>query len=465
MIAQTVHGQATLTSSEDDPSLRFVQDLLLDFVASGVRFAVIHGRSGLACALSSDLDIALGEHPFGRFSSTLHSTCRRAGFRIVSVLHYEVPYGYYFIIATRGDRPAFVHLDCLYDPWGVSLYPLPTPWLIEGADSNEGYPRVLDDKTAVYLLIKRAVKGAADDAQAAELRRMLDNRSGKVSAALTSATSVRAEDLISALLHTTTSAQAEAILRQLRWRLARTRLVRHPVLWSHRLFLNAIRRSRRLTLPTGFFVVLIGPDGCGKSAVAVALLTVLARGFRRTARFHWRPGLLPKLGRQRPADPDRPTARATQSPYRRLASLARFIYYSFDFVAGYWLRLYPARARTGLIVGERYYVDVRVNPARYGFAVPQWLSEFVAQLVPKPDLTVLLTNEAEVIHARKQELSVAAIHDQLKRFEAEVPRWGEHTILKTDVSPAAVAGVIADHILALCEARTAKRLERSGSHG
>jgi hypothetical protein len=76
------------------------------------------------------------------------------------VLHYEVPYCYYFIIATRGDRPAFVHLDCLYDPWGVSLYPLRTPWLIEGADSNEGYPRVLDDKTAVYLLIKRAA-GAA----------------------------------------------------------------------------------------------------------------------------------------------------------------------------------------------------------------------------------------------------------------------------------------------------------------
>jgi hypothetical protein len=39
---QLAHGQATLTSSEDDPSLRFAQDLLLDFVASGVRFAVIH---------------------------------------------------------------------------------------------------------------------------------------------------------------------------------------------------------------------------------------------------------------------------------------------------------------------------------------------------------------------------------------------------------------------------------------
>jgi len=144
--------------------------------------------------------------------------------------------------------------------------------------------------------------------------------------------------------------------------------------------------------------------------------------------------------------------------------LARFLYYSFDFVVGYWLRLYPCRARTGLIIGERYYADVRVNPVRYGFNVPQWLSEFVATLVPKPDLTVLLTGEAEVIHGRKRELSAAAIHDQLKRFEAEIPRWGEHTILKTDVSPAAVAGVIADHILALCEARAAERVECRGSH-
>jgi thymidylate kinase len=315
------------------------------------------------------------------------------------------------------------------------------------------------------LLIKRATKGAADDAQAAELRRLLDKRPGKVSAALTRVTGVCADDLLCSLAQTTTSAQAQPILRQLRWRLTKTRLLRHPILSSRRLFLDAIRRSRRLTLPTGFFVVLIGPDGCGKSTVADALLTVLARGFRRTARFHWRPGLLPRLGRGALSDSERASPPATYSRYRGLASLARFLYYSFDFVVGYWLRLYPWRARTGLIIGERYYADVRVNPARYGFDVPQWLSEFVATLVPKPDLTVLLTGEAEVIHGRKRELSAAAIHDQLKRFEAEIPRWGEHTILKTDIPAAAVAGVIADHILALCEARTAKRLERSGSDG
>jgi hypothetical protein len=194
------------------------------------------------------------------------------------------------------------------------------------------------------------------------------------------------------------------------------------------------------------------------------LITALARGFRQTARFHWRPGLLPKLSRQRPADPDRPTAPATESQYRGVASLARFIYYSLDFVVGYWLRLYPARARTGLIVGERYYADVRVNSARYGFAVPQWLTAFVAQIVPKPDLTVLLTNEAEIIYARKQELPLRTIHDQLSRFKAEVPRWGEHTILKTDIPPAAVASVVADRILVLCEIRTAEREERRRRH-
>jgi glycosyltransferase involved in cell wall biosynthesis len=106
--------------------------------------------------------------------------------------------------------------------------------------------------------------------------------------------------------------------------------------------------------------------------------------------------------------------------YGSLVSLARYLYYLADFVLGYWCVIFPSRLKGELVIGERWYYDVLVQPARYGFRLPHWLLRLGGRLVPKPDLVVLFEADPAVIRARKPELTVEAIRDQLDRMRDEL---------------------------------------------
>jgi thymidylate kinase len=166
----------------------------------------------------------------------------------------------------------------------------------------------------------------------------------------------------------------------------------------------------------GLFVVVLGPDGCGKSTLVGEMLHRIAAEFGHTWRFHWRPGLLPKLSRTSHSAPPAFAPPPDTAAYGYFVSLVRYLYYLSDFVLGYWFVVYPKRRRNGLVIGERWYYDVIVNPARYGFRLPLWLLRAGARFVPKPDLTLLLEADPAAIHERKPELTTEQIHYQLTRF-------------------------------------------------
>lgn len=174
----------------------------------------------------------------------------------------------------------------------------------------------------------------------------------------------------------------------------------------------------------GIFAVILGPDGSGKSTLVDRMLALSMENYRGAWRFHWRPGLLPKPGRRSRNDDSRPEVVAAPPrdyAYGRTVSLARYLYFLTDFVLGYWLLIFPRRAHGQLVVGERWYYDVIINPQRYGFRVPAWLLHLGGRLVPSPDLTILLEADARAIHARKPELTERQITDQLTAMRALLP--------------------------------------------
>lgn len=196
----------------------------------------------------------------------------------------------------------------------------------------------------------------------------------------------------------------------------------------------------------------MGPDGSGKSTVSELLALELKESFAGVWRFHWRPGLLPKLSR--PKAP--PIAHGEElvgpsplesSKYTGVVSLVRFFYYWLDFVFGYWFVIFSRRGRGMLVIGERYYPDVIIHPERYGFSVPRWLLRMAGKCVPSPDLTVLLKNDPHVIYERKPELDIVLISKQLCDYELELPLWGNVAVISTEASPIDVVTQISDLIL------------------
>lgn len=186
----------------------------------------------------------------------------------------------------------------------------------------------------------------------------------------------------------------------------------------------------------GLFIVLIGPDGSGKSTIAEHLLTRGRAEFKGVDHFHWRPGVLPQLKKKLK---DTHANEVDNAPprkfaYGKLISLIRFIYYLMDFIAGYWLRVYPGRKRCKLVLAERWYFDVIVNPERYGFDVPQWIRYSAKYFLPTPDITILLTGDPEVIHARKNELDPHAIMEQIDKLKRLLDGMPGLAIVPTDVA-------------------------------
>ena len=171
------------------------------------------------------------------------------------------------------------------------------------------------------------------------------------------------------------------------------------------------RVLRRVRQPTGLLVTVVGPDGSGKSTLARSLPDACRGLFRRDALFHWRPAVLPRPGAligSPMGDPSRPHER---EPHPRGISTGLLLYHWADFFVGSWTRFFALRVRTGLVVLERGWWDILVDPRRYRLDAPPMLVRILGKLLPAPDLTLVCEAPVEVLLDRKNELT----SDELSR--------------------------------------------------
>lgn len=218
---------------------------------------------------------------------------------------------------------------------------------------------------------------------------------------------------------------------------------------------SVIKGFKKFTRPAGVFVVIVGPDGCGKSTITNEAMSRVKGVFEKTWSFHWRPNLLPKLGRSATKNTaDHNSMPSQKSKYSGLISYIRFLYYWLDFVIGYWVIVYPGKVQNSFIIAERYYIDILVHPARYGFSCPGWFFKLFGSMVPKPDMTILLSADPQLIHDRKQELPVDVIAEQISEYKTAIVGWGCDRIIDTSSS---IEASSAEFIEAVVKLRTPKR--------
>lgn len=168
----------------------------------------------------------------------------------------------------------------------------------------------------------------------------------------------------------------------------------------------------------GAWLALLGPDGSGKSAVIDGVEELLAASFSGTRRYHLRPRVF------RRGDGVAVTEPYNQSPRGTAASLSKLGVWWLDYWAGYLLRIRPALRRSGLVLFDRYFHDLGVDPRRYRYAAPRALAQRLARMVPQPHLIVILDAPVEVLQARKREVTPEETERQLeayRRLARELP--------------------------------------------
>lgn len=181
-------------------------------------------------------------------------------------------------------------------------------------------------------------------------------------------------------------------------------------------------------------IVVEGPDGAGKTTFINLLEARLASTFlidpSGISVRHFRPGMLPNLGRVGESLGAMTQDTNFENPHRNtpagpLSSLARLTYYWLDYCLGGFI-LSRRDAQFGRFsVYDRYVYDLLVDPRRSRIALPYSVRRIFARATYRPDLMFILRASPEVIYARKQELTP----DEIRRQNAEFYR------LRAIVSP------------------------------
>lgn len=195
----------------------------------------------------------------------------------------------------------------------------------------------------------------------------------------------------------------------------------------------------------GGILVLVGPDGCGKSTIAGILSNKLQKAGIAVMHQHWRPMLLPSprvfLGQRPCGDPSQPhKAKRHSLP----VSLLLTFYYWTDFWYGYFARVLPFTRAGGITIIERYVFDMVMDPVRHRLNIPARVTSCLCRVTPAPKLIVYLSGDPRVMFERKGELDPLEIQNQMVRLEEHLRSYCQTiSISTTENAPE----VVVDRIL------------------
>ena len=410
-------------------------------------YCVVGDTRGYPEEIASDIDIVVASEAFDVIACTVARFCRKHDLALVQMLRHEQT-AIYFVLAwyAHNGQFRFLALDFCSDYFRGGRRLLDADEILarrepalDEAGSSAGYFVPPADIRFIYYLLKKIDKGELSDTHAdylsAEWHR---DSSGALQQVGRFWPAPGDGDLIA---HAAAKGDWHAVRSALpRLRRALRRAVpRSPA----GIVRDWRRRLMRVSKPTGLMVAFLGPDGSGKSSAIERLMANLGPAFRRTRCLHLRPRVL-GAGKAQALPTVRPHALA---PRGFLASTAKLGWLLLDYLAGYVLQVGPLKCRSTLVVFDRYFHDLLVDPKRYRYGGSLALARWAARLVPQPDIWVVLDAERAVLQARKPEVSAEECERQRAAYLDFIRSRREGFVVDAtqnleDVAADATAGVL-----------------------
>jgi serine acetyltransferase/thymidylate kinase len=238
------------------------------------------------------------------------------------------------------------------------------------------------------------------------------------------------------------------IIPLLRAAVRRSQSLRIPD-WMH----ERLQRMRRGLRPGGALLAFLGPQGVGKASVIEALKQRPLSPFVNVHTMELRP----KIFRAGTKDP--PPHEPMERPRGPVATIAKLVMFAADYWLGYYWHIRPKLVRTMLVVFNRYYDDVLVNPLRYRMAKPPFaFARALLPWIPRPDLWLVLDAPSDVISSRNVELSAQESSRQRGEYRRLLRGYEDVVVLDARQPMDKLVAQAERAIVAHLEGRTAERL-------
>jgi thymidylate kinase len=204
---------------------------------------------------------------------------------------------------------------------------------------------------------------------------------------------------------------------------------------------------RRLPFP---WIGILGPDGSGKSTVIENVNEKLRWSRLKIFSVHWLPFLGPRARPSKGIVTD-PHAQPPKSSFLSCLQLVKILFY------WWWAsfrHLFHLRAKRAMVFSDRFYLDLLADPRRYRYGASLNIARFVFRFLPKPDRVIVLHTKADIILARKEEVSREELERQLDRYREIAEDSGGRAVL---VDCGGEADVVSEEVLKHILAEVKKR--------
>lgn len=226
--------------------------------------------------------------------------------------------------------------------------------------------------------------------------------------------------------------------------LVRTRRSTMRSSWLHRTVLRLLHWRE----PAGLLIACLGPEGSGRVNVIEHLSAHPLAPFLQAHIMDLRPHMM----RPVPVNPE------SKTPRGRLGTFAKLMMFVADYWLGYWLQIRPKLVRSTLVVSNRYFDDILVDPRRYRIGKPHAFARWLLPWIPRPELWLVFDVASEVLQTRTRQVA-AEEAARLRGEYRKVLRRREDVVVLDASQPIGEVSAEAERaIVSLLARRTARRL-------
>jgi thymidylate kinase len=189
-----------------------------------------------------------------------------------------------------------------------------------------------------------------------------------------------------------------------------------------------MKRHARPPMPV---IAFLGPDGSGKTTVIKGVEAAVRSIRLKPHLMHWRPHQVAG----NPGDGTPVTDPHASPPRGVAASTAKLGMLAVDWWVAWLGPFLHLRSKVGVILCDRYFADLLVDPRRYRYGAPRSWARRAFRWFPAPDRVVFLLADAPTILARKKEVAADELERQLAAYRELASHLGDRAVVLDAARP------------------------------